>query len=401
MATNQEKFRRELLITLEYLVLFTDEKHPAMASKICEYAYKQYGIKYHQKPQPGDEIRRDRVQACLVYLYNESINGNKALNIIIEKTDKGKFYVESKYFNDEQIVQIGRAIKNDKYTADDKYLVESLLDLTTNIYNREKIFNEISSFSIRSNKYKEEKILKTLKQISKDKKIVEVIIEEIFINKKGNKQCRKVAEKCLIYCFKEWNNVLFVIMVPLAKSGLIVLPVDKVKISSYYDDFDEKRDVDALFKQNSNANTTRYNSIDEYLHSCVGVKDGGFITNVAFWYLSSDKRKIESSFLRYFDKNIDSIECKSFSINRKESKIMPIDKTKGGTCVVNVLANPISISNWIKSSEEVSKAIHVVGPDIINVDLAYYFYHRAKKYKDFIPDIEVEFIEKDPFKYPE
>ena len=399
MATNQEKFRRELLITLEYLLLYTDEKHPAMASKICEYAFKQYGIKYHQKPQPGDEIRRDRVQACLLYLYNESSKGNKALNIIIEKTEKGKFYVESKYFNEEQIVQIGRAIKNDKYTADDKYLIESLLDLTTNTYNREKIFKEINSFSIRSNKYREEKMLEILKQIKKDKKIVEVVIEEIFINKKGNKQGRNIIEKCLIYRFKEWNNVLFVIMVPLAKSGLIILPVDKVRISSYYDDLDEKRDIDRLFKQNSNTNTTKYNSIDEYLNSCVGIKDGGFFTNVSFWYFSYAKRKNESSFLRYFDQKIDSVSCNSFTIDKKENKIIPKDNIKGGICVVNVLANPISIANWIKSSEDVSKSIHVEAPELVNVDLADYFYRMAKKYKDHIPDIEVEFIEKDPFKY--
>ena len=399
MATNQEKFRRELLITLEYLLLYTDEKHPAMASKICEYAFKQYGIKYHQKPQPGDEIRRDRVQACLLYLYNESAKGNKALNIIIEKTEKGKFYVESKYFNEEQIVQIGRAIKNDKYTTDDKYLIESLLDLTTNTYNREKIFKEINSFSIRSNKYREEKMLEILKQIKKDKKIVEVGVEGILINRKGNKQKGKSTEKCLIYRFKEWNNVLFAIMVPLSKPGLIIMPIDKIRIFSYYDDLDEERNIDALFRQNSNIGTKRYNSIDEYLNICVGIKDGGSFTKVSFWYYAQSKRKIESSFLRYFDQKIDSVSCNSFAIDKKENKITARDNTTGRYYVVNIVANPISISKWIKSSEEVSQLIHVVGPDMINVDLAYYFYQMAKKYKDFIPDIEVEFVEKNPFDY--
>ena len=56
--SNIEIARTELLIVLEYLLRFSDDKHPSFQDKIIDYAYGEYGI----------DIRRQRIGPILEFL---------------------------------------------------------------------------------------------------------------------------------------------------------------------------------------------------------------------------------------------------------------------------------------------------------------------------------------------
>ena len=49
----------EMLLTLDYLLHYTDEKHPATQIDICEHA-KEFGLKYDKNSEKGNQVRRQR-----------------------------------------------------------------------------------------------------------------------------------------------------------------------------------------------------------------------------------------------------------------------------------------------------------------------------------------------------
>lgn len=88
MASDTEIHHRELLITLDYLLRFTDENHPASQTKICEYA-KEFGIKYDSTKKSGNEIKRQRISNALYFL--KRFSDEFVMPFAIEQTDKGKY----------------------------------------------------------------------------------------------------------------------------------------------------------------------------------------------------------------------------------------------------------------------------------------------------------------------
>ena len=57
----------ELLLTLDYLLNYTDENHPATQQDICRHA-KDFGLKYDSKNPVGNDVRRQRIGDCLQFL---------------------------------------------------------------------------------------------------------------------------------------------------------------------------------------------------------------------------------------------------------------------------------------------------------------------------------------------
>ena len=50
----------ELLLTLDYLLNYTDEFNPATQIDICEHARK-YGLKFDKNAKTGNQVRRQRI----------------------------------------------------------------------------------------------------------------------------------------------------------------------------------------------------------------------------------------------------------------------------------------------------------------------------------------------------
>ncbi len=57
----------ELLLTLDYLLRFTGENHPATQIDICRHA-NDFGLKYDSKAKSSNDVRRQRIGCCLKFL---------------------------------------------------------------------------------------------------------------------------------------------------------------------------------------------------------------------------------------------------------------------------------------------------------------------------------------------
>ena len=90
--------RVELLVILDYLFKFTDEKHPAICPLICKHATK-FGITYDPKQKVGNEINRHRISRTL-FLYDYTKSHRDILPFQIQMTQsslKFKSYFIKKY----------------------------------------------------------------------------------------------------------------------------------------------------------------------------------------------------------------------------------------------------------------------------------------------------------------
>lgn len=84
--TDKQIHRIELLITLDYLLNFTDEEHPATQQKICRYAT-EFGLKYDSTKTSGNEVKRQRIKESLDFLKEISDKFSDKVPFIIETTD--------------------------------------------------------------------------------------------------------------------------------------------------------------------------------------------------------------------------------------------------------------------------------------------------------------------------
>ena len=145
----------ELLLTLDYLLRFTDENHPATQQDICRHA-NGFGLKYDAKAKKGNDVRRQRIGDCLRFLMEVTTKFSDVVPFVLEVTKSGKYYIEQKYYlSEEQILKILAAVQNDKFTKDEDtdFLIERLLDSLSNIHNRSYYKNELKKLKKGVNKY--------------------------------------------------------------------------------------------------------------------------------------------------------------------------------------------------------------------------------------------------------
>ena len=84
-----------MLIVLDYLFKFTDEKHPATCPLICKYATK-FGIAYDPKQKVSNEINRHRISQTLSFLCDYTKSHRDILPFQIQMTDSGKYYANNR-----------------------------------------------------------------------------------------------------------------------------------------------------------------------------------------------------------------------------------------------------------------------------------------------------------------
>lgn len=106
----------ELLLTLDYLLRFTGENHPATQIDICRHA-NDFGLKYDSKAKSGNDVRRQRIGGCLKFLMEVTSRFPEEAPFILQQNDSGKYYIESKnYLSEERVIKILAAVKNYRYT---------------------------------------------------------------------------------------------------------------------------------------------------------------------------------------------------------------------------------------------------------------------------------------------
>ena len=288
--------RIELLITLDYLLKYSDEAHPAKQLDIVEYA-KKFNL--------GFDVKRQRIADTLHFLEDLCNNYPEEIPFILDKAKGGKYYIESKfYFNEIDIVKILAAIKNDRYTKDldTDYLVDKLLDLFTNTHNRDEYINKMNILLKNVNKINSKELnLKNLELLMKAfKENKAILIKE-----------NDIESYYRVYMFKEYNNKLCVFLVPFDrryKLKLLVKPIDELIIPNKRENLieDEGRNLDDYFKECFKDNIW-IPTIDEYTKAHVLPTKGGILMIVNFYIKNEHYDFLCNKFKEFFNYDLTQV----------------------------------------------------------------------------------------------
>lgn len=405
----------ELLLTLDYLLNYTDENHPATQQDICRHA-KDFGLKYDSKNPVGNDVRRQRIGDCLQFLQFicNKYKDTDQIPFVINCTDKGKFYLEEKnHLNEEQIIKILAAIQNDKYTQDEDtdLLIEKLLDSLSNRYNREQFKQELRSASKGVRKYdfatnrkmrlvskalKEGKLLKIRHEL-KDPNGVGIHVYDIWYR---------------VYKIQEFKNKPYATLLPVSTRGLHFFkkmmfgPVENFNIPNGPDkevlaqDLAKRRDMNELFARCNEQGYLEYHDIDKLLEANV-MPVSGEAYRMAFYFDLQDEEVIQRSFEETFSRPLPYTECVSFDVaeekNRSEGSDVLVphplkegEKPRYG--VVNVFLNTGAFLSWVLSDprgngrRNIGDLITIVYPDYVKERLASYYLEHLIAFKDGLND---------------
>jgi hypothetical protein len=418
MATSDTKIHQiELLLTLDYLLTFTDEKHPATQQKICSYIRK-LGPNYDLNP------RRQRIGECLSFIDEASQEFGDRLPFVLGTTDGGKYYIESKnYLSEDQITEVIAAIRNDKYTdsKETNNLIELLLDaFSTSETNRKEISGKALETSAETRKYSSRtmrKIVLVRKAFSESKSI-KIRVDDFEFDSKGQNPVLKTVDRLYrVYAIKEYQNKPFAILVPLNGYGVFCSPIADLNIPTLPEreilwEDEKDRDLDQLFKSNNKKVNwgSEYTNISDYIKDSKRI--GGMPTRCLFYFKGSNLDEIKASFEEFFSCQMSFAFYSKVSVNYDEKvKTLLIlkDEKKPLTTepfssddqngvppfiVVDMKLGYISFFNWIVSNPVVESEINVVLPTWLNEKLADYYIKRLNKYKNLKYGETIEIIHK-------
>ncbi len=425
----------ELLLTLDYLLNYTDIDHPATQQDICRHAT-NFGLKYDPKATSGNDVRRQRIGECLQFLQSicYKFENTDKIPFVIKQTDSGKFYIEEKnHLNEEQIIKILAAVKNDKYTKDEdsEFLINKLLDSLCNKHNRDFYKNELEKENKRVKKYKTSinKKMRVVNKAYKEGKCV-LIVQTHFGKLSPEVMAQKVNEKvdyskvyfgnidenvyCRVYKIEEHNNKPYAILVPLNKSGIIFDAIENLSIPTelpdsdlVITDFDVKRDLDNLFKSNNKHLASRYKSLEEYVEKSI-MPEKGFAYKTSFFFDYRYVDRVKRSFEECFSRNMPIIKCNNFKIERENVKRgnaldrpYKIDKyaieceelpknvyPRFG--VVNIEVNKNALISWLWNNPDVAEIVNVVSPKSVNEELSQCVLAWLTKYQCDVGDEKIQ-----------
>ena len=417
----------ELLLTLDYLLNYTDESHPATQQDICRHA-NNFGLKYDSKAKSGNDVRRQRIGDCLQFLQNICLRfeDTDKIPFSINMTDSGKFYLEKKNnLNEEQIIKILSAIKNDKYTRDEDtdYLVEKLLDAFSNCYNREHFKEELSKACKDVNKYNfsTNRKMRLVYKAFKEGKMIKIKHEKVY---KFRHSVYSYECWYRVYMIKEYENKPYAILLCVSQSEknfsqkLIFDTISNLNIPNgkdsdvLLDDFEDNRDLNELFASNNHYDSYYFKNIDNMLKANVR-PEGGFAFVMSFYFDLEVERFVKQSFEEYFSEPLEYTKCRKFEILEERNygrsirlpkkidkgMLKPIElkegeKPKYGVC--NILLNKNAFISWVlsnySSSSNINDIITIVGPSFIKEDLVLYYYRHLIKYVDNLDKNSKEFL---------
>lgn len=409
--SNAQIYQTELLLTLDYLLNYTDEDHPATGQDICRHA-NDFGLKYDSNAKSGNDVRRQRISDCLKFLMEVTSKFPEEAPFILQQNDSGKYYIEQKnYLTEEQIIKILAAVKNDRYTQneDTDFLIERLLDSLSNKHNREYFKIQLEKENKGVNKYKAavNKKMKLVEKAYKEGKCLVITRPRtVFVDEegrefiwtstyKGQVTFRVYNEKinCRVYKIKEYNNRPYAILLPLNRRGVIFEAVENLRIPTnlqekelVFDDLEKNRDLNELFKSNNSTLARYYGTLDGYIEKQIMPETGrAYKTSFYFYYRNLDR--VKKSFEEYFCAEMPVIKCRKFKIfQRLNSKGRPLDlpftsskyaieceplpkRDPPTYAVVNIEINKQALLTWLWNNPDVANLINVVSPNSINEEL--------------------------------
>lgn len=430
--SNAQIYQTELLLTLDYLLNYTDEDHPATGQDICRHA-NDFGLKYDSNAKSGNDVRRQRISDCLKFLMEVTSKFPEEAPFILQQNDSGKYYIEQKnYLSEEQIIKILAAVKNDRYTQseDTDFLIERLLDSLSNKHNREyfKIQLEKENKGVRKYKASVNKKMKLVNKAYMEGKCL-LIVRRAFgplnpedrmrIGNNSNAHQRRFDtydEKiiCRVYKIKEYNNKPYVILLPLNAHGVkfdtienLNIPINLQEKELVFDDLNENRDLNELFKSNNPTLAKYYESLDDYVEKQI-MPESGFAFKTSFYFFYRHLDRVKRSFEEYFCIEMPFIKCSKFTVDKEQVSRggafeMPYmfkkyaveceplsEKARPTYAVVNIEINKEALLTWLWNNPDVANLINVVSPYSINEQLGTRALRLLLKYREALGDENIE-----------
>lgn len=408
----------ELLLTLDYLLHYTDEFNPATQIDICEYARK-YGLKFDKNAKKGNQVRRQRIGDCLKFLRQITDDYTDDVPFVLETTDSGKYYIEQRHgLNENQVAKILAAISNDKYTKNEdvSFLLDRVLSaFSTSEENRRIINNEYKRLIRGGKKYDKETIRK-INLVEKAYREGKMIKIKFSITDPKNNKVVDYFFWYRVYLIKEFQNKPYAFMLPIGQinadekigrlvffNGFLFEPIEKIDVANdsernvLCEDLDENRDFNQLFRQKCSNLARRYGTIDNMLEKKI-LPNGGKTCIVSFYFnlgvkdilrrsfedfFSEDFRYQETNLVAGLENQIQDITdgMDNWQIVTEEPKKNEYPKYG----LVNISVDGNSFKSWLLSDPHgdgrvcIADMLTIIKPSSLNEELAEYHYSQLMK----------------------
>lgn len=413
----------ELLLTLDYLLNYTDEFNPATQIDICEHARK-YGLKFDKNAKTGNQVRRQRISECLKFLRQITDDFTDDVPFVLETTDSGKYYIEQRHgLNESQVAKILAAISNDKYTKDEDvgFLIDRILSaFSTSEENRRIIDNEYKRLLRGGKKYDKETIRKInlIERAYREGKMIKI---RFSVTDSDNKKVVDYFFWYRVYLIKEFHNKPYAFMLPIGQinvdekigrlqffNGFLYEPIEKIDVANepernvLCDDLDEHRDFEELFRKKCPNQARKYGTIDNMLEQNI-LPNGGKACIVSFYFNLGLKDILRRSFEEFFSESfryqetnmIVGIEnqIKDFVGGMDNWQIVTEEPQKNEYPkygLVNISVDNNSFKSWLLSDPHgdgsvcIADMVRIIKPLSLNEDLANYFSEKLLKRVDYL-----------------
>ena len=413
----------ELLLTLDYLLNYTDEFNPATQIDICEHARK-YGLKFDKNAKTGNQVRRQRISECLKFLRQITDDFTDDVPFVLETTDSGKYYIEQRHgLNESQVAKILAAISNDKYTKDEdvSFLIDRILSaFSTSEENRRIIDSEYKRLLRGGKKYDKETIRKInlIERAYREGKMIKIKFSVI---DPDNKKVVDYFFWYRVYLIKEFHNNPYAFMLPIGQinvderigrlqffNGFLYEPIEKIDVANepernvLCDDLDEHRDFEELFRKKCPNQARKYGTIDNMLEQNI-LPNGGKACIVSFYFNLGLKDILRRSFEEFFSESfryqetnmIAGIEnqIKDFVGGMDNWQIVTEEPQKNEYPkygLVNISVDNNSFKSWLLSDPHgdgsvcIADMVRIIKPLSLNEDLANYFSEKLLKRVDYL-----------------
>ena len=408
----------ELLLTLDYLLNYTDEFNPATQIDICEHARK-YGLKFDKNAKTGNQVRRQRISECLKFLRQITDDFTDDIPFVLETTDSGKYYIEQRHgLNENQVAKILAAISNDKYTKDEdvNFLIDRILSaFSTSEENRRIIDSEYKRLLRGGKKYDKETIRKInlIERAYREGKMIKI---KFSIIDPDNKKVVDYFFWYRVYLIKEFHNKPYAFMLPIGQinvdekigrlqffNGFLYEPIEKIDVANdsdrnvLCDDLDEHRDFEQLFRKTCPNQARKYGTIDNMLEQNI-LPNGGKACIVSSYFNLGLKDILRRSFEEFFSESfryqetnmIAGIEnqIKDFVGSMDNWQIVTEEPQKNEYPkygLVNISVDNNSFKSWLLSDPHgdgrvcIADMLTIIKPSSLNEELAEYHYFQLMK----------------------
>ena len=413
----------ELLLTLDYLLRFTDEDHPASREEICRHA-NDFGLKYDSKAKSGNDVRRQRITEVLDFLDELSVKYPDNVPFLLNSTKSGKYYIEQRnYLNEEQVAKVIAAIKNDKYTKDDdvELLIERVLGaFSSSEYNREVIMHECDRLLRGVKKLDKETLRKTrlIDKAFRENRLIKIRTTTVGTEKNINVNYDFWYK---VYMIKEFNHSLHAFLLPVYTGKLrffknyIFDPIERINVVDGKDsevlnyDEDENKDFgdwDKLFARTNPKLAQKYGTLDRMIEKTI-MPNGGKTCIVTFYFPLALKKVLAKSFEEFFGEPLRYQETNIINGIEKTIKedLSHMDNWTIVTCgdkkdqelthgLVNISVDNDSFMSWLLSDPYANASvcimdmIKLVKPTSLLHDVAVYHSLKMMKYVDSLNENE-------------